>query len=324
MIRSRRHTLCMTLDQLATATGISKPYLSNIETARLSGPPSPELLSRLEAGLGAQNGTLLRLADWLRTPDSIRLLMPQSATALPRHSSGTVNLDALLKHGPVKSSRTVLQQAPAFLAGVTPLRRVPLINRVAAGKPAEFTDLDYPAGVADAYIPAPQPDAQDNPEDAEQNLFALRIDGDSMEPDYRAGDIIVLSATQTPQPGQDCLVRLDEAENFSTTFKRVYFVDSAGKPSGDGQLVQLVPLNPQHKTRTVERAQISGLFPAVWKITPAGRGEGKPSAIVPQTKIRKTRRNKPREEIPGLSSDRKKTRSFELRQPSSNFSIEND
>ena len=322
MIRGLRHTRSMTLDQLAAATGISKPYLSNIETARLSGPPSPELLSRLETGLGAQSGTLLRLADWLRTPDSIRLLMPQSATTLPRHSSGTVNLDAILKGGqPAKGS--TLAPAKKSGTGILPvtLRQVPLINRVAAGKPAEFTDLDYPAGVADAYIPSPQPDS---PEDAEQNLFALRIDGDSMEPDYHAGDIIVLSATQMPQSGQDCLVRLDEAENFSTTFKRVYFVDSAGKPSGDGQLAQLVPLNPQHKTRTIERSQISGLFPAVWKITPAGRGDGKPSATIPQTKIRKTRRDKPREEIPGLSSDRKKLHGFKLRPASSSFSIEND
>ena len=32
---------------------------------------------------------------------------------------------------------------------------MPLINRVPAGNPAEFTDLDYPVGIADGDVPAP-------------------------------------------------------------------------------------------------------------------------------------------------------------------------
>src|SRR4051812_40348866 len=41
-LRRRREGLGLTLDALARATGISKPYLSNIETARAPGPPSEE------------------------------------------------------------------------------------------------------------------------------------------------------------------------------------------------------------------------------------------------------------------------------------------
>ena len=320
MIRTLRHSRSMTLDQLAAATGVSKPYLSNIETARLLGPPSPEILARLESGLGVDEGTLIRLADWLRTPDSIRRLMPQSANlanVLPRHASGAVNVGAPLKSGqsagslaPGKNPRAKNVGQTSSLSGSVVLRQVPLINRVSAG-------------VADSYIAAPAPDS---PGQTEQDLFALRIEGNSMEPDYRAGEIIVLSVTQTLVSGQDCLVRLDEAENFSTTFKRIYFVDSAGKADETADLVQLVPLNPEHKMRTVQRSRISGLFPAVWKITPAGRSEGKPSAIVAQAKTRKTRRHKPRQEMPGLSSVREKSQASALRpaRSSSTFSIEND
>jgi repressor LexA len=252
LLRSLRHTRSMTLDQLAQATGISKPYLSNIETARLAGPPSPEILTRLEDALGVTDGTLLGLADWLRTPDSIRRLMSAPPTdTSPRHSSGVVNLDLLLNAG--KSS-------------------------------------------------------------ADQNLFAQRIEGDSMAPEYRAGDIVVLSAAQTPHSGSDCLVRLDEPENFSTTFRRIYFVDPAGKPADEGSLVQLVPLNSAHTTRTVRRTQITGLFPAVWKITPAGGGESAPVTTKAKTKKRKT--------SPAPIAKAASTASSVSR--SSTFSIEND
>ena len=50
-IRLQRKKMNMTLDELAAATGISKPYLSNIETARLVGPPSSEKLSHIEKAL---------------------------------------------------------------------------------------------------------------------------------------------------------------------------------------------------------------------------------------------------------------------------------
>ena len=42
------------------------------------------------------------------------------------------------------------------LSAPLPLRtRIPVINKVAAGYPAEFTDLDYPLNVADEYVDAP-------------------------------------------------------------------------------------------------------------------------------------------------------------------------
>ena len=62
----------MTLDRLAAATGISKPYLSNIETARAPGPPSEEKLRRLARALAIDAPALLAAADWLRTPAAVR------------------------------------------------------------------------------------------------------------------------------------------------------------------------------------------------------------------------------------------------------------
>ena len=280
-IRSRRQEMDMTLDDLAVATGISKPYLSNIETARLVGPPSSDKLGQIEKALAIPSGELIRHADWLRTPESIRLLMPQNAVAaLPRHDSGAVDLDRLLGgHGSARSIEKPGTSAVNIRATgehrFPPLVHIPLINRVAAGSPTEFTDLDYPVGIADAYIPAPMPDAQpDQPEESpkpEAGMFALRVEGDSMSPQYLPGDIIVLSSMDTPTDGDDCLIRLDEQGNFATTFKRIYFVDAQGNPASNASHVQLCPLNARHAKRIVARENITSLYPAVWKITPTPR-----------------------------------------------------
>ncbi len=61
------------------------------------------------------------------------------------------------------------------------VRAVPLINRVAAGKAGEFGDLSYPAGVADAYVVAPDlPEAEGGAAGA---MFAVKVSGDSMMPE---------------------------------------------------------------------------------------------------------------------------------------------
>ncbi len=286
-LRNRRHQLGLTLDALAHTTGISKPYLSNIETGRCSGPPSPEKLTSLAAALQLDGIRLLEQADWLRMPASIRQLLPDEP---PRRADGSINLDALLHlFGPgttqslaaAAAAKPPIQRpiAAADLQAV-PLARIPLINRVAAGKPSEYTDLDYPVGVADAYVSAPAvtPDsipAAKTPADpkiqTDSDMFALRITGDSMEPLYRHGDIVVFSARETPCDGDDCLVRLDAQENFSTTFKRIQFIQDAA--AGTSGQVHLVPLNSAHATRTVNRESITGIYPALWRISPAPRAK---------------------------------------------------
>lgn len=140
--------------------------------------------------------------------------------------------------------------APSPLSRLLPIE-VPLINSVAAGYPTEFTDLGYPARVADAYVRTPDihdPDA-----------FAARVVGNSMAPLYQEGDIVVFSPAKPidPASGTDCFVRLEP--DHESTFKRVYFeTDSRGT-----QLVRLQPLNPNFPPRTLPRDQIAGCYPAV-------------------------------------------------------------
>jgi repressor LexA len=276
-LRAARQAQNLTLDELTAKTGISKPYLSNIETARTPGPPSPNKLTAIAKSLSIPKNELLAAADWLRTPTSIRhMIIGQSANDanLPRRPDGTINLDLLMASGLTASPPPPDQTAkptPPHLAvwggvggeggeGGVPLARVPLINRVAAGKPGEFGDLSYPAGIADAYIPAP--DLPDSPATA---LFAVRVTGDSMLPEYREGDILIVGPGE-PKDGDDCVVRTGELQNFATTFKRVFFIkDAAGTPTA----ARLVPLNPAHPERVVPLQDVTGIYPLVYRMIPA-------------------------------------------------------
>ncbi len=277
-IRQARKAKKLTLDALAEITGISKPYLSNIENATLIGPPSSEKLSKLAQALNMNEAQLTQAGDWLRTPESVRNLLlggqSQSASAsAPRRSDGTVNLDALLKN--TSASQSVQELSATPQDDTLRIMPVPLINRVPAGKPVEYTDLEYPPGVADSYVSgvtktrgkpgsrASQADQQD----ISGAVIALRVTGDSMEPEYKNGDIVQFSA-ETPRDGDDCLVRLGELEGFAQTFKRVFFITETEEGAEPKQVgVKLVPLNPKYEIREFRIDEISGIFPAIWKMT---------------------------------------------------------
>ena len=68
-IRRQRRRLGLTLDELAVRSGVSKPYLSLIETGRVPNPPSDEKLQSLEQALGfISDDELVEV-----TPKNIRL-----------------------------------------------------------------------------------------------------------------------------------------------------------------------------------------------------------------------------------------------------------
>ena len=64
IIRTKREQLNLTLDEVSTRIGFSKPYLSTIETGKVKNPPSDELLTKLEKILKFKQGLLLHIAIW--------------------------------------------------------------------------------------------------------------------------------------------------------------------------------------------------------------------------------------------------------------------
>lgn len=119
-------------------------------------------------------------------------------------------------------------------------RRIPIVSWVHAGS-ADFADF------ADEYV--------DDDECIVQEVFGLRVKGDSMEPLFHDGDLIIIDPTAEPRPGDFVIARLiDEGQ---TTFKKLR-IKGMNK---EGQAVmELIPLNPDYETYNSEitRFQIIG------------------------------------------------------------------
>jgi repressor LexA len=268
LIRERRQKLGLTLHRLARLARCAPSYLSAIENHRRDRPPSEKVLDGIESALGLPRGRLRDAARWQQTPAQIqrqvaRLTSQQQAARrmaelISGASAGggkkTRSLDSLYRSGELR--RLIDQIAPESATKreknadrLALPREVPLINSVAAGYPTEFTDLGYPARVADEYIRTP--------DIADADAFGARVVGDSMMPEYREGDIVVFSPARTVKSGMDCFARLEP--DHETTFKRVYF-ESA--PGGE-ELIRLQPLNPAYPSRVMGREQVAGLYAAV-------------------------------------------------------------
>lgn len=269
-LRRQRRRLGLTLDELAGRTGISKPYLSLIETGRVPNPPSDEKLRRLEQTLGFTPGELITQAHLQRTPRDVRavlqrLLAQQAEDGGSRIDAGNgKSATSATLHPPSDPSSMPLNLDDAYLSGVlqelvdrsagnvetVTTNAVPVINRVSAGYPKDFTDLSYPKGVADEYLGCP--DVHD------ADAFAARVAGDSMTPKYREGEIVIFSPAASVRSGDDCFVRFEDGH---TTFKRVFF-------EGDDQqrsVLRLQPRNEKYRPQTVPAEQVTGLYKAVYK-----------------------------------------------------------
>ncbi|MCB9835996.1 MAG: helix-turn-helix domain-containing protein [Phycisphaera sp.] len=257
MLRDRRTQLGLTLSQVAERVDCAKSYLSEIETGVRARPPGTELLAKLEAALGLDAGQLVEIANWEATPESVRRQVASSRQAAIRLrellASTQTKQDALDRaFGSGELRRLVESLDPTLPRGLEVVslpREVPVINRVTAGYPSEFTDLGYPARVADEYVRVPDLDDAD--------AFGARVVGDSMEPEYREGDVVVFSPKATVISGSDCFVRLEPDQE--TTFKRVYFE----KDASGHELIRLQPLNNAYPPVVVPRDRVAGLYSGV-------------------------------------------------------------
>ena len=257
-IRRQRRRLGLTLDELAVRSSISKPYLSLIETGRAPNPPSDDKVRRLEQALGFDANSLLTMAHLYRTPEDVRAVLRQllKQRKKPEGAGDTQaegpeefpgDLDAAYFSGALRD----LAEARSANVQQMEVHAVPIINKVSAGYPREFTDLSYPRGVADDYMACPDlPDT---------NAFAARVCGDSMSPKYHEGDVVVFSPALVPRSGDDCFVRFDDAQ---TTFKRVFFEnDEAGKST-----LRLQPRNEKYRPQVLPTEKVTGLYKALYRL----------------------------------------------------------
>lgn len=122
---------------------------------------------------------------------------------------------------------------------------VPLLSSVQAGKFKEYADNYHPG---DGGLEAVATSVT-----VHKHTFALRVSGDSMEPEFRAGMILIIEPDMEPNPGDFVVARNGDDE---TTFKQLI---------KDGADWYLKPLNDRYPIKPLGKAVIIGVLRAVEK-----------------------------------------------------------
>ncbi|WP_424139229.1 S24 family peptidase [Roseomonas chloroacetimidivorans] len=130
-------------------------------------------------------------------------------------------------------------------AAVRPSRRIPLIGLAQAGSSGYFDDGGYPVGGGWDEISLP--------EIGDPNAYALEISGDSMEPVFRDGDVIIVAPSAPVRRGDRVVVRTRGGEVMAKELLR----QSARR-------VELASLNPAHPNYSFELEELTWMHRIVW------------------------------------------------------------
>lgn len=124
-------------------------------------------------------------------------------------------------------------------------RAVPLIGFAQAGAGGYFDDAGFPVGQGWEEIDLPAAGAE--------GAYALQVQGDSMLPLYRDGDILIVEPGARLRKGDRVVVRTVSGEVMA----KVLVARSA-------RTIELVSLNPDHPDRTIASRDVEWLARIVW------------------------------------------------------------
>jgi phage repressor protein C with HTH and peptisase S24 domain len=124
-------------------------------------------------------------------------------------------------------------------------RRVPLIGLAQAGGEGYFDDGGYPVGGSWDEVSLP--------EIADLNAYALEISGDSMEPVYRDGDLVIVSPAAPIRRGDRVIARTADGQVMAKQLAR-----------RSARRVELKSLNPDHPDYSFDLAEVTWIHRIVW------------------------------------------------------------
>lgn len=120
--------------------------------------------------------------------------------------------------------------------------RVPIISYVQAGQWTEICDLLDTSGYE--YLLTDL--------DISEYGFALEIRGDSMEPDFKEGDYIIVDPNEKPSTGEFVVAVNGEYEATFKKYRETGEIDNHGRVH-----FELIPLNPDYPKMSSMKQQIS-------------------------------------------------------------------
>ncbi|HTV30485.1 MAG TPA: helix-turn-helix transcriptional regulator [Xanthobacteraceae bacterium] len=130
-------------------------------------------------------------------------------------------------------------------SGGAATRAVPLIGFAEAGTGGYFDDGGFPAGEGWDEIAFPAV--------SDEHAYALEVSGQSMEPAYRDGDVILVSPLAPIRRGDRVVVKTKSGEVMAKELKR-----------RTAKTIELKSLNAQHADRTLAAADVTWIARILW------------------------------------------------------------
>jgi phage repressor protein C with HTH and peptisase S24 domain len=124
-------------------------------------------------------------------------------------------------------------------------RRIPLIGFAQAGSDGFFDDGGYPVGGGWDEVTLP--------EIGDPNAYALEISGDSMEPVFRDGDMVIVSPAAPIRRGDRVVVRTMRGEVMTKQLTR-----------RSARRIELKSLNPAHPDYSFDLVEVAWLHRIIW------------------------------------------------------------
>ena len=203
-------------------------------------------IDRLAAGSGYSASGLAKQAGL--DPTSFNKSKRISPDGKPRWPSTESIAKILSVTGATMADFVSLVDGSADQSGARAKRTIPLIGFAKAGKSGHFDEDGYPAGGSWSEIDFPAARAKTG-----KNIYALEVSGDSMEPLFRKGDLLIVSPEAKIRPGDRVIVKTRKGEVLAKELIRQ-----------NSKTVELKSLNPDHENRSLSTADIGWMARICW------------------------------------------------------------
>lgn len=124
---------------------------------------------------------------------------------------------------------------------------IPLLGFAQAGAGGFFDDGGFPAGQGWDVVEFPVSPAQ------KSGVYALEVQGDSMMPLYRDGDVLIVEPGAQVRRNDRIVVRTREGEVMAKVLIRQ-----------TPKSIELMSLNPEHPGRTIEMSDVDWIARIIW------------------------------------------------------------
>lgn len=125
---------------------------------------------------------------------------------------------------------------------------IPLLGMAQAGAGGFFDDGGFPAGQGWDIVEFPTA-----PGAGGASVYALEVQGDSMKPLYRDGDVLIVEPGAQVRRGDRVVVKTREGEVMAKILARQ-----------STRNIELQSLNPEHPTRLIDMADVEWVARIVW------------------------------------------------------------